>query len=255
MYLKETTNVPSNTPTSSTDKASEGGDADDVERRRNLAEIYLAVLGHDLRNPLSAIKMGAQMLSSSAMSSDAERTLKIATRIANSADRMVAMIEQVSDFTRSQLGSGFEINSSTFDLNETLQEVSDELKAGQGRDIRVEKHGESLGEWDRKRLTQAFKILVANAVTYGDPNHPVIVSVTGVQGEVLVNVWNAGAIAPEALSQLLVPRRRPSLSSGQGLGLGLYIADAIVRQHLGTLTVESTAKDGTTARVKLPRRV
>lgn len=227
----------------------------EIQGLSSFAKIFSSIIGHDLRNPLSAIKMGGQMLLSAPAVPTIERTQRIAGRIVSSADRMARMIEQLLDFTRLRLGVGLELEAATCDVGEVITQIADEAKAtNAGRQIDVVRSGNLCGEWDRERLTRVFSNLVSNAVLHGEGAVPISISVKGeTPSEVVVEVKNAGAIPAEAVPDLLKPLRRATSSSKGGLGIGLYIADEIVRLHKGALSFTSSVEEGTCFRVALPR--
>lgn len=225
------------------------------EELADLARLFNSILGHDLRNPLSAIKMGAQMLLGSPTAPTDERTKRIAVRVVNSADRMTRMIEELLDFTRVRLGAGLDLNPSLFNLGELVTDLAEEIHAANSaRQLNLEKSGDLVGTWDRDRLTQVFSNLLANAAVHGDVAVPVTVIMRGDDPAVLtVDVKNGGAIPPDILPEICKPFRRGASSARKGLGLGLYIAEEIVRLHGGKMTFTSTPEDGTCFRVSILR--
>lgn len=225
------------------------------EQLADFARLFNSILGHDLRNPLSAIKMGAQMLLSSPAAPADERTKRIAGRVVNSADRMTRMIEELLDFTRVRLGAGLDLNPSLFNVGELISDLAGEIHAtNPARLFNIEKSGDLVGTWDRDRLQQVFSNLLANAAFHGEVTTPVTVLVRGDDPSVLtVEVKNGGAIPPEILPEICKPLRRGASSSRRGLGLGLYIANEIARLHGGTMTFTSTPEKGTSFTVCIRR--
>jgi signal transduction histidine kinase len=169
------------------------------------------------------------------------------------------MIEQILDLTRSRLGGGLEINRESMDLRPTISAIIDELRAAHpSRAIELRSPPAAVGTWDRDRLEQVFSNLVGNAIHYGDPQRPVTIEVQDEGREVVVAVHNDGPPIPEALSaELFSPFRRGERDSKTtetaGLGLGLYISHELIVAHGGDIDVRSTAAEGTTFRVRLPR--
>lgn len=225
------------------------------EQLADFARLFNSILGHDLRNPLSAIKMGAQMLLSSPAAPTDERTKRIAGRVVSSADRMTRMIEELLDFTRVHLGAGLDLTPSLFNLGELIADLAEEIHTtNSARQLNLEKSGDLVGSWDRDRLTQVFSNLLANAAVHGDVEVPVTVVVRGDHPRVLtVDVKNGGAIPPEVLPEICKPFKRGAFSARKGLGLGLYIADEIVRLHGGKMTFTSTPEAGTCFSVSILR--
>ena len=218
-------------------------------------ELFIGMLGHDLRNPLSAVLTGTALLLRRAPLSEGDtRTLR---RIHTSGQRMARMIEQLLDFTRARLGSGIPIQRRSVDLNEVLSHVVDELGAAHhGAKVALERCGETRGDWDGDRLAQVFSNLIHNAIEHGS-GESARVTLSGAGPEVVVQVHNGGnPIAPELLPVVFDPfRRAREHGDGKksGLGLGLYISQQIVAAHGGRIRVESSAEEGTTFEVTLPR--
>ena len=219
-------------------------------------EQFLAILGHDLRNPLAAITMGAALLSKSEAIDDKEA--RVATRILSSAERMSRMVGYLLDLARTRLGSAIPLARSRMDLTPVCQQVVAELAVvyPEGR-LKFEAKGDLVGDWDADRLNQVVSNLVANGLQHGEP--PVTLLAVGLDDNVLVQVHNGGApIAEGALKKIFEPMVRELGENGgdknaTGLGLGLYIAHEVVAAHGGTLGVASTASEGTTFTVQLPR--
>lgn len=204
-----------------------------------LREQFIAVLGHDLRNPLAAIQGGMRLLTKEVASS---RGAKIIGMIDESVNRMAGMIDNVMDFARGRLGGGIMLNRSRKPIEAMLNQVVAELQTGRpDLFIETEFSADEVIEADHTRLGQLFSNLLANAVTHGDPNLPVRAEARVVDGHLEIRTINGGEpIPPSAMERLFAPfsrgEVRPSL---QGLGLGLYIASQIAKAHGGTLTVAS----------------
>ena len=221
-------------------------------------ERFVAVLGHDLRNPLSAIDMAAGVLEMRAKTGNDPKTLQVLGRVSSSSRRMSRMIEQILDLTRSRIGGGLVMNRVAVDLCTVLTEIVDEMRtAHPARTIQL-RCSSIHGFWDRDRLEQVFSNLIGNAIHHGSAETPVAVDARRDEaGHVIVDVHNDGAAIPEELlSELFNPFRRGSRDSRTtktaGLGLGLYISRSIVVAHAGDLEARSTAAGGTTFRVTFP---
>jgi PAS domain S-box-containing protein len=217
-------------------------------------ERFLAILGHDLRNPLASINIGAGVLRQRSTDPVA---LRIVNRMRDSSQRMSRMIEQILDLTRTRLAAGLELNPEPFDLRDTITRVVEELHVAHPS-RRVDVTSPPLpGKWDKDRLEQVFSNLVGNALAYGDPAKPVVVRAR-VEGRfVVVEVHNDGPPIPEDLQGAIFdPFRRGQQDSHSskraGLGLGLYISKEVTLAHGGDITVRSTATEGTTFQVTLP---
>jgi signal transduction histidine kinase len=213
----------------------------DERETAQLREQFIAVIGHDLRNPLSAIRGGAEMLT---MMGLGEKAAPVVALIQRSAVRMAGLIENVMDFARGRLGGGLPLNLvEEAGLEATLEQVVEEARAAwPGRDIRSEIALERPVTCDGPRVAELFSNLLANALTHGDPKGPVRVNARSDGGGFELSVANQGEpIPPETAERLFQPFARASHGPGQqGLGLGLYIASEIARAHGGSLEVASS---------------
>jgi PAS domain S-box-containing protein len=225
-----------------------------LARTVKFAEMFVGMLGHDLRNPLSAITTGASLL---ARRADSDRVAKPATRILNSAARMARMIDQVLDFTRIRLGQGLPLECKSTDLGEVCRIAIDELDAfSSDCAIELETSGDLVGLWDGDRLTQLISNLLGNALAHGSP--PVRIHADGTDPDrVIVRVTNAGTIPADIFPILFEPFRSTENRKNErssGLGLGLYISEQVVLAHSGTIEVACSECEGTTRfTVRLPR--
>jgi signal transduction histidine kinase len=215
-----------------------------LARERHIAELreqFIAVLGHDLRNPLASIGAGAGMLLR-----HPERTADIVRRIDRSVSRMAGLIDNVLDLARGRLGGGLTLSRDTEPLEPALAQVISELQSTHpDRAIDVRLALEQPVNCDRARVAQLLSNVLGNALTYGAPSEPIRVSASARGGVFELAVSNAGEPIPAAaLEHLFQPFFRGPHSSGSdsqgGLGLGLYIASEIARAHDGRLTVSST---------------
>ncbi len=225
-------------------------------RIQEFQERFIAILGHDLRNPLAAIDMGAGLLRQQTEHDPA--TARIAERVQSSTRRMSRMIEQILDLTRSRLGGGIEMAPQPMELCATLTGVVEELRTVHPRRrIELVCARPIRGTWDRDRLEQVFSNLVSNAVHHGAKDGPVTLETHPDGAVVHVDVHNEGEPIPEPLRvSLFNPFRRGERESRtretEGLGLGLHISREIVLAHGGDIHVRSTPSEGTTFRVTLP---
>ncbi|CAN5709274.1 hybrid sensor histidine kinase/response regulator [soil metagenome] len=208
-----------------------------------LNELFMAVLGHDLRNPLSAIVTSAAVLQ---RSSD-EGVKRAADRIRSSGRRMSRMIEDMLDLARARLGGGIVLTREPADFAALLQRAVQETQwSFPDQRIELAYEGTLTGSWDADRLAQVASNLIGNALEHGNDSAPVRVSLDGRMPEtVTLTVSNAGAISPEILPHMFDPFQsgRKQLGRSEGLGLGLYIVQQIVHAHGGTVTVESGEGD------------
>jgi signal transduction histidine kinase len=221
-------------------------------------EMFLAILGHDLRTPLGAIMMSAEfMLETHEL---AEPHLTLTSRISSSSKRMNQMIGALLDFTRSRLGGGIPIVRANMNMGKVVHDVVNEIAAANpDRMIKVDARGSLQGEWDCARVSQLLTNLIDNALEYGSGKTTATVSVQGDDKEVSVAIHNRGvAIPAEQLNGIFNPMKRKEITATTGpagnLGLGLYIAERIVNAHKGRIEVASSEEAGTTFTVHLPRR-
>jgi len=224
-----------------------------AEAAAELRERLVAVVGHDLRQPLAAIDTYLAVLRRWSKNPE---FLEDLDHLGASSRRMSRMIEQILDFTRSRLGGGLELVFAPMNLREALVPIVDELRSAHPSATIQLQCPNLRGTWDRDRLEQVFSNLIGNALAHGDPNKPVTVTAGAEALSAWVRVHNEGPPIPQELqSALFNPFRMGELSSRSpaGLGLGLYISNEVIQRHGGQIEVRSTAVEGTTFRVVLPR--
>lgn len=224
-------------------RTSETALAGEIERSR-LREELIAVLGHDLRNPLASIDANAQLID---VLADDESTREPANTIMRSVHRMAELIANLLDFARGRLGDGLELDRRSSDgLADQLHQVIEELRIthpSRSIDTRIEIVQRFVCDPDR--IAQLLSNLVGNALLHGAPEQPVEIEVSSGGGEFRLSVANGGKPIPESVrAQLFQPFRRPNGPGTDhgalgGLGLGLHIAREIALAHGGTLSVES----------------
>jgi signal transduction histidine kinase len=225
-----------------------------VERSRNL---FLGMLGHDMRSPLQTIVMTSSYLS--ALDAGAEVS-KAASRLINSGAQMQALLDDLLDFNRTQLGLGINIIPKPVDLARLFVDELDRIRAAHpGCDVKLQVSGDCFGEWDPLRLQQLLANLTLNAIRYGTAGTTVHVMLRGDEAHVEFDVRNAGpAIDRESLASIFDPLTRglgqeqPDRNNGS-LGLGLYIAREIAKGHGGDIRARSDPGQ-TIFSVRLPRR-
>jgi two-component system, sensor histidine kinase and response regulator len=226
---------------------------DELRNALRMNEVFAAVLGHDLRNPLGAIVNGAELVS---RLSEDEKVLKVAGLIRNSADRMARMIEQLLDVARIRAGR-IEMKPAEGDLLELARSLVAELVLEEERDrVVLSSIGETHASFDPDRIGAALSNLLGNAIAHGSREAPVRVEIDGSQRDsVRVRVANQGVIPEDVLAALFEPFHAsgPSSRSQGGLGLGLYIVQQFVGAHGGTVQARSTPAEGTVFDLKLPR--
>lgn len=230
------------------------GFIEDLQRTARFNEMFVGVLGHDLRNPLSAITTSASLLLRRA---DSETISKPATRILAGAERMARMIDQILDFTRIRIGTGIPIDAKAMNLGDLTGAIVAEFQGEGGtQQIQYECSGDLAGTWDRDRLGQVLSNLLGNARYHGEAGTPIYVGIDGQATDfVMVKVNNRGTIPPGLLPVIFEPLRmgKSKQAGSQGLGLGLFITQRIVAAHGGSIFVDSNDSSGTTFSLRLPR--
>jgi signal transduction histidine kinase len=220
--------------------------------------MFLAILGHDLRNPLNSIMMSAELVSQTA---DAQHESgQAASQIAASAGAIARLVNDLLDFAATGLGSAMPLSPTAMDLATLCREVFTEFQAAHPTcALGAELSGALTGEWDAGRLRQVLSNLLGNAAQHGGSPCGVSISVRGDGTDVLMAVHNGGEPIPADLLPLIfdplvrgVSQAQPPRRAGS-VGLGLYIAREIVSAHGGAIGVTSSAASGTTFTVRLPR--
>jgi PAS domain S-box-containing protein len=217
-------------------------------------EQMMGVLGHDLRNPLSAVRgLSGMMLMQDELP---EKVRESAQRIDLASRRMSEMIETLLDFTQSRFHGSLPVERRSMDLVEVTRNVVEELRASHaGREILLDAPEVLHGAWDAARMAQVVSNLVGNALIHGAAETPVELSLRNGGGDAELRVSNRGTpIPPELLDRLFEPFRRGE-ANGNGprsLGLGLYIVREIVKAHGGSICVDSNS-DATVFSVRLAR--
>ncbi|WPO81403.1 PAS domain-containing sensor histidine kinase [Chryseobacterium sp. JJR-5R] len=204
-----------------------------------IREQFIAVLGHDLRNPLGGVMSAAQLVARSDLGAREEKLVKL---IQTGSKRMHNMINDIMDLARGRLGGGFPVSPVETDLEQLLNQVSDELKVvWPERSIESDFNITQKVICDPGRLSQMASNLLANAIIHGSPVTPILIQAAVTEDIWEISVTNQGKPVPkEALPHLFHPFRREGKQKSQnGLGLGLYIASEIAKAHNGTLTVTS----------------
>jgi signal transduction histidine kinase len=218
-----------------------------------LREQFIAILGHDLRNPLQAVYAGCELLEQKITD---PRLSAIASRIKTNVRRMSALIDDVLDFARGRLGGGLgveltEVENINSGLMTVVQEVLDACpdckiisNIDVGRPVRC----------DLGRLQQVATNLLTNAAMHGLAHSAIKITAIADDDDLVLTVWNAGeAIPSESIDKIFQPFWRHSVSANRnGLGLGLHICSQIVRAHKGSISVTSSREDGTRFTARLP---
>lgn len=225
-------------------------------------DMFLAILGHDLRGPLSAVSLSARVLGKAGL--DEAPRLMAAARVDRAASQMSHLITDLLEFTQSRLGGGIPIRRAACDLQHLCAEAIESVRASHpGQALVFHALGDLQVLADADRLHQALCNLLHNAVQHGDPHAAVSLLAQGEADEVVLQVCNAGRPIPaDSMPFIFEPLVRAPQSgvapvderSRTSLGLGLFIVREIVRGHGGSVTVTSDKTTGTTFTIRLPRR-
>lgn len=225
---------------------------DELRQALHVNEMFTAVLGHDLRNPLAAVLNGAELLL--LMSAD-QKVGAVASRIRSSARRMEKMVSQLLDVARIRAG-GVALELGRGDYAQLCRRIVDELKqAGHANPVQIDASGSTDGLFDPHRIGQVLSNLLGNALQHGDPVASVAVRIDGTDASQLtLSIHNRGAMPAAVMEQAFTPFRPGREARTQpGLGLGLYIAKYFVDAHGGSIALDSSEADGTTFTIRLPR--
>lgn len=220
-------------------------------------EMFLGMLGHDLRNPLNAILLSAEALSEACDGGAAA----MAAQITTSGQAMARMLADFLDFTAARLGRGLPITPARMDLAKLGREVVEECKAGvPSRTLNLRLQGDLVGKWDGGRIRQLLSNLIGNAIQHGAETTPIKVTIRESDSGISIEVQNEGVpIPPHELARIFDPLVQGPSSKPQGarvagsMGLGLYIAREVVTAHGGAIDVQSSLATGTIFTASLPR--
>ncbi|MBC7683749.1 MAG: HAMP domain-containing histidine kinase [Bdellovibrionales bacterium] len=227
-------------------------------RADHMRELFLAILGHDLRAPLSSMSMAGELLTSGRM--DATQLLDIGKRVKRGSRLMSTMVEDLIGFTRTQLGAGMPTVLHEADLKDIFQAAIDDARAAHPETtFELVTEGSLTGQFDAVRMHQLMTNLLVNAAQYGTADQPVRITARSTPTQVMIEVANCGpVIPPESLEAIFSPLiqlpgveedARPRTS----LGLGLFVAREIALAHGGGISATSSEQDGTVFSVSLAR--
>lgn len=227
----------------------------DANEMGRLREQFIAVLGHDLRTPLSAIRMSADLLDSKV---EDKRSRTLLSAIRTSSVRMGVLIENILDFARGRLGSGIPVQRKLVDdLQQTLRQTLEEIQVAYPQAKFIDSLEVPAGVYcDPLRISQLLSNLLGNAVTHGSIAEPIVLKAFAEGDEIVISLTNQGTPIPPALMPLLFEpfSRSEAGQRHEGLGLGLYIAGQIANAHNGTLSVTSDRETGTCFVARFPAR-
>lgn len=228
--------------------------AKNLDASKNL---LLGILGHDLRNPIGVIATASELLARNMLNEKQEGLVK---QINKSASRAVEIITNLADLTRSQLGAGIPVTKEMMNFRNTTQEIIEEMRVLHPTTTLVSKlEGTLIGYGDAARIKQVLSNLVGNAIQYGEKDRHITIAAHEHKNSITLSVHNEGPPIPDSqidrifdsLVRLEDPEMNRTEASGN-LGLGLYIANMIVKSHDGELSVTSTAREGTTFYARFP---
>ncbi|WP_337055095.1 PAS domain-containing sensor histidine kinase [Pseudoxanthomonas sp. USHLN014] len=221
--------------------------------RSKFSERLVGIVSHDLRNPLSAIRMGTDILT---MGETDSGRLRTSQRINQSVDRALELIENLLDFTLTESGRPIPMKLKPVNLHEMVSSAVEELRwTFPGATIQHNAQGAGAVVADAAQLARLLGNLVANANRYGDRSQPIEIR-SEVRGDLAsLQVINQGPTIPSSLiSRMFQPMERGATDEGGGVGLGLYIVDQIARAHGGQATISSFPLDGTRVSITFPVR-
>lgn len=223
------------------DTRAQNSEANLIDERKTseLREQFIAVLGHDLRNPLASIAAGTRLLMKEAPTEKARTVVQL---MQASVDRMAGLIDNVLDFARARLGGGWTLHLEEQNVEPIVAQVVAEMRTAlPDRKIESLVQAPQPVNCDRVRISQLLSNLIGNAIAHGDAVEPVRVAAVTEAGIFALSVSNAGKeISPDALARLFMPFVRGENAGEKGLGLGLYIASEIAKAHGGDLTASSS---------------
>ncbi len=222
-------------------------------------DMFLAILSHDLRNPLNSIGMTANLVP--LVCKDPAEAIACSHQITRNVSVMERMIADLLDYTRTRLGAGMPVKPARFDLGSLSREVFDEFRTSNPeRDIQYRAQGDLNGLWDSDRIRQAISNLLGNAIQHGSAEFPVTLSLRGETSGVSIEIHSGGEpIPPGELPRIFDPLIRgssaehPTINRPGSIGMGLYIAREVAKSHGGRINVTSTKNEGTLFTIRLPR--
>lgn len=220
---------------------------------RDIQELFMVTLTHDLRSPINVVKMGTQLILRRLERGDTH--LDVAARMLSAVERLDAMIQNLLDASRLRTGQSLKMNFAQCDLDSLVQEVVEDLSFTYGERFVVVSDSRSNGYCSRKEIRRVIENLAINAVKYGAASTPITLTLRQTQTHISLTIHNEGnPIDLESQSILFQQFRRTTSAEEQtGWGLGLFLAKNIIEAHQGTIEVESAKDKGTSFIIKLPK--
>lgn len=219
---------------------------------RDIQEMFMVTLTHDLRGPVNIVKMGTQLILRRFERGDAH--LDITVRMISAIDRMETMIQNLLDASRLRAGQGLKLEFEECNLDQLLRDIVEDLNFTYGNRFVIVSHSSITTRCSRKQLRRVIENLASNAVKYGDSDTPITVKLYKVDEYIYLAIHNQGSPIPPDTQSILFQqfRRTPSAEEKTGWGLGLFLVKNIVEAHEGAIEIESEAGKGTSFIVKLP---
>jgi signal transduction histidine kinase len=220
---------------------------------RDIQELFMVTLTHDLRGPVNVVKMGTQLILRRLERGDTH--VDVAVRIISAINRMDSMIQNLLDASRLRAGQSLKIEFEECDLDRLVRDVVEELSFTYGERFVVVSESNIRSYCSRKEIRRVIENLAINAVKYGAPGTPITLTLQPTETQISLTIHNQGnPIAPDAQSILFQQFRRTTSAEAQtGWGLGLFLVKSITEAHQGTIEVESEEGKGTSFIVKLPK--
>jgi signal transduction histidine kinase len=223
------------------------------ETLREIQELFMVTLTHDLRGPINVVKMGTQLTLRRLERGDSH--IDVAVRMLGAITRLDSMIQNLLDASRLRAGQSLKLEFEECDLDKLVFEVVEDLNFSYGERFVVVSDSKMNSYCSRKEIRRVIENLAINAVKYGEPNTPITLTLQQTATQITLTIHNQGnPIALDAQSILFQQFRRTTSAEEQtGWGLGLFLVKSIIEAHQGTIAVESTAEQGTSFIVKLPK--
>ncbi|MCC5647346.1 HAMP domain-containing histidine kinase [Nostoc sp. CHAB 5824] len=220
---------------------------------RDIQELFMVTLTHDLRGPLNVIKMGTHLTMRRLDRGDTH--MNIAAKMLSAIDRLDSMIQNLLDASRLRTGQSLKFEFEECDLDRLLQDVVEDLSFSYGERFVVVSDSEIRSDCSPKEIRRVIENLAINAVKYGAPSTPITFTLQQTENQISLTIHNEGnPIAQDARSILFQQFRRTTSAEDQtGWGLGLFLAKSIIEAHQGTIEVESAKDKGTSFIIKLPK--